>query len=255
MKLLFADKFSEAGIGLLTDLGHECRVDPNLGPDNLPTAIGDAEVLIVRSTKVQADTLEAAPSLGMVIRAGAGTNTIDKRAAASRGIYVCNVPGTNSLAVAELTMGLILSIDRRIPDAVSDLRQETWNKSEYSKAAGLAGKRLGVVGLGAIGLAVARRATAFDIDVVAEDKPRPAIAKENAIAAGVTFVDSETMYATSDIISIHVPLSDETRGLVDAAMLAKCKDGAWIINTSRGEVVHEEALLAGFERAFDVGWP
>lgn len=244
MKLLFADKFSDAGVAHLTELGHECRVRPELGSSDLPDAVGDADVLIVRSTKVQADTLAAGTGLGMVIRAGAGTNTIDKQAAADLGIYVCNVPGTNALAVAELTMGLILAIDRRIPDAVADLRQQKWDKTNYSKAEGLAGKRLGIIGLGSIGLAVAQRATAFGIEVVAEKKPRADTSVQSALAAGVSFVDMDTLLATSDIVSCHVPLSDATRGLINAALLAKCKDDAWIINTSRGEVVDEVALIS-----------
>lgn len=250
MKLLFADSFSEPNIAALTELGYECRLEPALSADTLPEAIGDADVLIVRSTKVTADTLSSATQLAMVLRAGAGTNTIDKLAAAKRGIYVCNVPGTSNLAVAELAMGLMLAIDRRIPDAVADLRASTWDKATYSKADGMAGKRLGIVGLGAIGLAVATRATAFDVDVVAVDKSdRSDTARQRAHAAGVTLVaDLETLLKTSDVVSLHVPLNDETRGLVDADFLAMCRDGAWIINTSRGEIVDELALIGALDQ-------
>lgn len=249
MKLLFADKFPELRLAELSDQGHECRLEPDLNAVDLPIAIGDAEVLIVRSTKVTAETLAAAPNLGMIIRAGAGTNTIDKQAAADRGIYVCNVPGKNNLAVAELTMGLLLAIDRRIPDAVADLRASQWDKASYSKAEGVAGKRLGIIGLGAIGLAVASRATAFEMDVIAVERPtRSDLERRDAAEAGVSFVDDlDELLATSDVVSVHVPLTDETRGMVNAGFLAKCRDGAWIINTSRGEVVDEPALIQALD--------
>jgi len=250
VKLLFADKFPEPRLAELSDQGHECRLEPDLGADELPGAIGDADVLIVRSTKVTEETLTAASNLGMVIRAGAGTNTIDKQAAADRGIYVCNVPGQNSLAVAELTMGLLLAIDRRIPDAVADLRSAHWDKASYSKADGVAGKRLGIIGLGSIGLAVAARASAFAMDVVAVEKPtRSTFERRQAAEAGVSFVDDlDQLLATSDVVSIHVPLTDETQGFVNADFLAKCQDGAWILNTSRGEVVDEAALIQALDQ-------
>lgn len=248
MKLLFADKFPEPRLAELMAQGHECRLEPALGADDLPRSIGDAEVLVVRSTKVTEETLAAASNLGMVIRAGAGTNTIDKQAAADRGIYVCNVPGQNSLAVAELTMGLLLAIDRQIPDAVADLRSGQWDKARYSKAEGVAGKRIGIIGLGAIGLAVAARASAFDMDVVAVERAtRSTFERRQASEAGVSFVDVDQLLATSDIVSIHVPLTAETQGLVNAEFLAKCQDGAWIINTSRGEVVDEAALIEALD--------
>ncbi len=138
-----------------------------MAPRSPPESAASTSTLVVRSTKVTAETIAAGDHLGLIVRAGAGTNTIDKQAAAERGVYVCNVPGKNAIAVAELAMGLILALDRCIPDAVADLRQQRWRKKFYSKADGLAGKTLGLVGLGAIGLRIASRATAFRLNVLA----------------------------------------------------------------------------------------
>ena len=155
MKILIADSFPESHAAILKDNGHELTIDPSLEGDALVGAINDNEVLIVRSTKVNADTMDASTNLKLVIRAGAGTNTIDKAHAAEKGIRVCNVPGANSIAVAELVMGLIIAIDRNIADNANDLKNKVWNKKKYSKAQGLYGQSIGILGLGAIGLAVA----------------------------------------------------------------------------------------------------
>ena len=165
MKILFADKFPENYFEQLNAQDHECTIQADLGADDLPAAIADNEVLVVRSTKVTEDTIKAASNLKLVIRAGAGTNTIDKPCAREHGVDVCNVPGKNALAVAELAMGLLLAIDRNIPDNVSGLREGKWNKKRFSQAQGLYGRKLGIVGLGSIGFALAQRAKAFGIDV------------------------------------------------------------------------------------------
>ena len=170
MQILIADKFPESGLAHLESQGHDVDFQPDLTGDDLPGAVAQAEVLIVRSTKVSAATIEAAPSLALIVRAGAGTNTIDKQAAADHAVYVSNVPGRNAIAVAELTLGLILAIDRRIPDNVADLRTSTWNKATYSKGTGLLGRSLGIVGVGAIGLAVATRAASFGLELHAVEK-------------------------------------------------------------------------------------
>ena len=166
MRVLVADNIPGRIRDALTESG--CKVDfqPNLGPEELVEAIAEANVLIVRSTKVTATAIESGKNLNLIIRAGAGTNTIDCAAAASRGIYVCNTPGKNAVAVAELTMGLIISLDRRIPDNVSQLRAQRWNKKEFSKARGLLGKTMGIVGMGQIGQEVALRARAFGMPVL-----------------------------------------------------------------------------------------
>src|ERR671919_119885 len=167
MKVLVADAFEKSGVDGLKAVGCDVICDPDLKDEALRTAIADsgAEVLVVRSTKVTAPMLDAG-RLALVVRAGAGYNTIDVAAASTRGIYVSNCPGKNAIAVAELALGLILALDRRIPDNVADLRAGTWNKKEYSKARGLYGRTLGLLGVGSIGREMIRRAAAFGLNVV-----------------------------------------------------------------------------------------
>ena len=246
MKILFADKFPESQLQQLQDQGHECDLQPDLDGDTLPQAVKDAEVLVVRSTKITSETIGAAASLRLIIRAGAGTNTIDKDAAADKGIPVCNIPGKNAVAVAELAMGLLIAIDRRIPENVIDLRAGRWNKKKYSVAQGLMGRHMGIIGLGAIGLAVAERARAFGIHVYVVDKPdRSARTRETLASLGLlTVPDLDAMLGACDIISLHVPSAAETKGMVDAEFLAKLQPGAILINASRGDVIDEAALIA-----------
>ena len=161
MKILIADNFPPDQQRALGEAGHRITFDPNLEGAALGAALGDHEILVVRSTKVNADAIDAGAALRLVIRAGAGTNSIDKAHAAARGVRVCNVPGANANAVAELVIGLIIAIDRNIASNVMDLRNKRWDKRMYGKARGLCGMTLGILGLGAIGLAVAQRANAF----------------------------------------------------------------------------------------------
>src|SRR6187397_2510854 len=167
MKVLVADKFEQSGLDALKAAGCDVIFQPEASGDSLVAAIkqSQAPVLVVRSTQVT-DTMMDAGGLSLIVRAGAGVNTIDVAAASKRGIYVSNCPGKNSVAVAELTMGLILALDRRIPDNVAELRAGTWNKKEYSKAKGLMGQTLGLLGFGHIGREVAQRARAFGMTVV-----------------------------------------------------------------------------------------
>jgi D-3-phosphoglycerate dehydrogenase len=249
MKILFADALPEAYIDLLRDRGDECIISPELGADDIPDAIEGIDVLVVRSTKVTATTTSRSDRLGLIVRSGAGTNTIDCQAAADAGIYVCNVPGTNSVAVAELTLGLLLAIDRHIPSAATDLKHSTWNKKEYSKADGLMGKTFGVIGVGEIGLAVAERARSFGMTVVAERKAdrRPDV-EARIRSIGIRLVeDLDELVTESDIVSIHVPGGAATENLVDKRFLDLMKPGAILINTSRGEVVDEDALIAAMD--------
>lgn len=249
MKILFADAVDASRVASLEAAGHECRLDASLSADDLPGAVGDAEVVVVRSTKVTADTIASATDLSLIVRAGAGTDNIDKAAASSAGVFVCNVPGRNAIAVAELTMGLLLAIDRHIADGAADLRSGTWNKARYTKAAGLAGMTMSIIGLGDIGLAVAERAKAFGITVQAERKPGRSEASLARIrSVGVRLVDNRAeLLATADIVSIHVPKAEDTTGLVDADFIAALPDGCIVLNTSRGEVVNEAALLHGLD--------
>jgi len=259
VKTLVADKFEAIGIEGLRAAGCEVVHEPALDGDTLVAALAEhrPEVLVVRSTKVTEAMLDAAP-LGLVVRAGAGVNTIDVAAASARGIHVANCPGQNSVAVAELTLGLLLALDRRIPDAVADLRAGTWNKAAYSKARGLAGRTLGVLGLGSIGCEVIRRAHAFGLEIVAwsrrfDGADRP-LSRDEARALGLEAEHQRTpirlapspaeLAARVDALSVHLALTPETRGLVDASVLGRLRHGAFVLNTSRGEVVDGEALEA-----------
>jgi D-3-phosphoglycerate dehydrogenase len=226
-------------------------MEPALAAEDLPARIAGFDGLVVRSTEVKRAVFDAADRLALVIRAGAGTNTIDTDAAADRGVLVSNVPGRNAAAVAELTMGLLLAIDRRIADNVADLRGRRWDKTRYTKANGLLGSTMGIIGLGSIGFAVAERAAAFGIQVQALAKPgRPQLVVSRAEELGIAMCDSmEALVSSSDIVTLHVPSSDETRHLVDEDFLAQMKHGAILLNTSRGDVVDERALL----QALDAG--
>src|SRR5262245_21739541 len=220
-------------------------MEPGMSADDLAGRIVGYDVLVVRSTKVPRSVFEAADRLVLVIRAGAGTNTIDTDAAAERGVFVSNVPGRNAAAVAELTMGLLLAVDRRIADNVADLREGRWDKKTYGKAEGLLGSTMGILGLGSIGFLVAERASAFGIRVQSVAKQgRSSASVAAAEELGITMCDSiEDLVATSDIVSLHVPASPQTKHLVDETCLARMKRGAILLNTSRGDVVDEAALL------------
>ena len=242
MKVLIADKFEKVGIDGLKELGCAVVSRPELTAQALPGAVKevDPHILIVRSTKVTAETLHAGTSLTLVIRAGAGIDTIDVATASSRGIFVSNCPGKNSIAVAEVVMGLVLACDRRIPDQVADLRQGKWNKAEYSKARGLYGRTLGIVGLGQIGREVAVRARAFGMRVLAWSRT---LTHEEADRLELAYAQSPLEVARlSDVVTINVAANAETKHLVDAEFLAAMQPGAYLINTSRGSVVDEAAL-------------
>jgi D-3-phosphoglycerate dehydrogenase len=248
LRILLADSLPTPAVEALEARGHEVVVDGSIGKDDLPERIPGFDVLVVRSTKVREKAFEVADRLALVIRAGAGTNTIDIAAAAARGILVANVPGRNAAAVAELTMGLLLAIDRRIPDNVADLRAGRWNKKAYSKAAGLLGSTIGIIGLGSIGLGVAERASAFGLRVQALDKPRAPYVEARAAELGITMCATlEELLETSDVVSVHVPSSEGTKAFVDAEFLGHLRPGAILLNTSRGDVVDEDALLAALD--------
>jgi len=249
MHLLFADRLPEETLVELEARGHVCVMEPALGADDLPTRIAGFDGLVVRSTEVRRTVFEAADRLVLVIRAGAGTNTIDTDAAASRGVFVSNVPGRNAAAVAELTMGLLLAIDRRIADNVADLRSGHWDKKRYSNANGLLGSTMGIIGLGSVGFAVAERAAAFGIHVQSLAKPgRSQDAVSRAEALAITMCDSmRELVSSSDIVSLHVPSCEDTWHLVDDSFLGQVRRGAILLNTSRGDVVDERALLTALD--------
>jgi D-3-phosphoglycerate dehydrogenase / 2-oxoglutarate reductase len=242
MKVLLADKFPARGIEDLRALGCEIVLAPELEGEALAEALSGEEpqILVVRGTRVEASHLDAAPSLALVIRAGAGVNTIDVKGAAARGIYVANCPGKNSVAVAELAFAHILSLDRRLVDGALDLRRGVWNKKEYSRANGILGSTLGLLGVGGIGREMIARAHAFGMAVVGWSR---SLTAERAEQLGIAFAESPTEVARrADVLSIHLALTPETRGFVGAELLAATKPGAMVINTSRGEVVDSAAL-------------
>ncbi|MGA7839015.1 MAG: NAD(P)-dependent oxidoreductase [Ignavibacteriaceae bacterium] len=237
VKVLVADKFPEQYIKEMKELNLDVNYSPKLGENDLPGEIKDTDILVVRSTKVNAKTIESAKNLNLIIRAGAGVNNINISAANEKGIYVANCPGMNSVAVAELAMGLMISLDRRIPDNVMDFKNGKWNKGEYSKAQGLKGKTLGIIGYGAIGREVAKRAIAFDMKVYAKDISRI----EGEMVKD--FSEMDQLVPMCDILTIHLPATSDTKGLFNKEMFSYVKNNALIINTSRPDVIDEEALL------------
>ena len=248
MKVLVADTFEASGLEELKSAGCDVVYEPGLADDALARSVelSGADVLVVRSTPVTERILDAG-RLSLIVRAGAGVNTIDVAAASRRGIYVSNCPGKNSIAVAELAFGLILALDRRIPDNVADLRAGRWNKKEYSKARGLYGRTLGLLGIGNIGQEMARRARGFGMPVVVWS-PRFQRDGPAALAAlppdiDVTVLESPGDVAEcSDVLSVHLALTKETRGFVGAAILNRMKPGAYFVNTARGELVDHVSL-------------
>ena len=265
MKVLVADQFEQSGLDGLTAAGCDVVLDASLKDDALAGALRDsqADVLIVRSTKVSAAMMDAG-NLALIVRAGAGYNTIDVAAASARGIYVSNCPGRNAIAVAELAFGLILALDRRIPDNVAELRAGRWDKKEFSKATGLYGQTLGLLGFGNIAQELARRAQAFGLDLVIWARRFEGAADVDLAGFGldpasrtsrITIVATPAEVADqADILSVHLALGPETRGLVNAELLARLRPGAFFINTARAEVVDTAALTdAVRERGIRVG--
>jgi D-3-phosphoglycerate dehydrogenase / 2-oxoglutarate reductase len=245
MKVLVADKFEQSGLDGLDAAGCDVLYQPDLKDDTLTTAIRDtaADVLVVRSTSVTAPMLEAG-ALSLVVRAGAGYNTIDVATASRRGIYVSNCPGKNAIAVAELAFALVLSLDRRVPDNVAELRAGTWNKKEYSKAKGLFGRTLGLLGYGNIGQEMAKRAHAFGMPIVVWSR-RFATGKENVAGEPIPMqlaASPAELAERCDVLSVHLALNRDTTGLVNAGILNKLKRGSYFVNTARAEVVDYTAL-------------
>src|SRR2546423_8622545 len=236
MRVLIADKFEQSGRDGLEAIGCEVSYQPDLKDEVLVEAVRSEapDVLVVRSTKVTEPML-AAGQIKLVVRAGAGYNTIDVAAASRRGIYVSNCPGKNSIAVAELAFALILALDRRIPDNVIALRRGEWNKKELSKALGLYGRTLGLVGVGRIGQEMIPRARAFGMPVIAWSR---SLTRERATALGVEYKATLAEVASeADIVSVHVALNPDTKQFLGADFFPAMRRGAYFINTSRGEVV------------------
>ena len=247
MRILVADKLAPFVSGRLQDAGAEVIVDTLAKDARLTERVRelDPDVLIVRSTKVTAADIGAGRSLALVIRAGAGVNTIDLKAASARGVYVANCPGKNAVAVAELTIGHLVNLDRRIADNVAALRAHRWDKKGFGVARGLRGRTLAVLGTGQIGREVIQRAMAFEMRIVAWSR---SLTDAEAKVLGITRANSpEDAVRDADAVSVHLALSPETRGRIGESVFAAMRPGAYFLNMARSEVVDQSALMRALE--------
>jgi D-3-phosphoglycerate dehydrogenase len=243
-KVLISDKMSPLAAEVFQERGIEVEVATGLSPEDLATKIAGFDGLVLRSaTKVTAEIMEAGRNLKVVGRAGIGVDNVDIEAATKRGIVVMNTPGGNAITTAEHAIALLLAVARQIPAADRSTQAGKWEKSRFMGVE-LTGKTLGVVGCGNIGSIVANRAHGLQMRVIAYD---PFLSPERAADLGVEKVDLVQLLARSDFISLHVPLTEQTRGIIDAAALAKTKPGVRIVNCARGGLVVEADLKAALE--------
>ncbi|MDA7979394.1 MAG: 3-phosphoglycerate dehydrogenase family protein [Pirellulales bacterium] len=252
MKVLIADRLSPETVTSLQELGIEVANHPEFSADDLPQHARDANVIVVRSTKVTTATIEAAEGLSLIVRAGAGVNTIDVATASACGVYVANCPGKNADAVAELAIGLLIAADRRIAFAWKDLQQGDWKKKAYGASRGLKGRTLGIMGLGAIGERVAQRAQGLQMNVLAWSR---SLTPERAQAMGFQYAESPLDVArNSDAVSLHTAYNPELKHFIGAEFFSAMRDGAIFVNTARGELVDTAALKAAIsEKQLRVG--
>ncbi len=253
-KILIPEEISEQ---LINNLSNDFVIDykPKLNAKEIPAIIFDYNIIIVRSkTKVNAEIINAGENLELICRAGTGVDNIDVDTATRKGIPVMNTPGGNTIAAAEHTMALLLALCRHIPQSNISLKNGKWERSKFSGTE-LYGKTLGIVGLGKIGREVALRARSFGMSIIGYD---PLISKETAEQFEVNLCDYENLISSSDIITLHIPLTGETKNLISAAAIKKCKTGVKIINCARGGLVDEKAVVEGLNSgkisgaAFDV---
>jgi len=243
-KVLISDNLSSEGVEILKKSGLEVVVKTGMTPDELKKEIKDYDGLVIRSaTKVTADVVAAAKKLKVIGRAGSGLDNVDKPAASKRGIVVMNTPGGNTVTTAEHTFAMMMSLARNIPQATASMKAGKWEKKKF-EGVELYKKTLGVIGMGAIGAQVAKRAIGFGMTVLGYD---PFLSKEKADALGVVMSSLDNIYKKSDFITIHSPLTDDTRGLINTKTIKKMKDGVRIINCARGGIVDEKALHAALK--------
>lgn len=246
MNVFIADKLPMTTLSSLEKLGLHVTNQPGIKSAELDAGLLDADILIVRSTVVSEACMKASPNLMLIIRAGAGVNNINLKAASGLGIYVANCPGKNAIAVAELTIGLMLSLDRSIAEGVHDFHNGSWNKAAYSASDGIFGKTLGVIGTGQIGTEVIRRARGFGLKIVAWSR---SLQPERAEELGVMMASSvEEVASCCDILTVHLASSPQTKGIISRDILSRLKDGAMVLNTSRADVIDEEALVSELKR-------
>ncbi len=240
MRLLIADKLHPRAIEELRALPIEVVYEPELTKESLQSKLPGVGVLVVRSTEVTAAAIEKARTLHLIVRAGASFTTIDVRAASARGVYVANCPGKNASAVSELVFGLMICIDRRIPDGLFSLRSQKWERLEYGKAEGLHGKTLGIVGVGAIGKDIAMRAKAFGLSVIGWSR---SLTPSRAADLGIGYASSlEDLAARSQILSVHLALNDRTRGIIGKKVFDALPPHAIFINAARADLVDYPAM-------------
>jgi len=242
MKVLVADKIAPVCAETLRSAG--CAVDsrPGISPEQLREAVADVDGIVVRSdTRVTEAVMQAAPKLRVVGRAGAGVDNIDVEAATRRGIVVMNAPGENTISAAEHTLSMMLSLARQIPRADRSMHEGKWERGKLMGVE-LYGKTLGVVGLGKVGREVAARARSFGMEVIAFD---PVLSEEVANRLGVALVGIDAIYARADVITLHLPLTAETRHLIGRDQIARCRRGVRLINVARGGIIEEAALVEG----------
>lgn len=244
-RILVADPLGAAGVARLREAGAAVEMPGAMAREALLAAIGGYDALIVRSaTRADADVLAAGrPRLRVVARAGAGVDNIDVAAAKALGIAVLNTPGANSIAAAELALGLMLAAVRHIPAAHASLARGEWRRADFGGTE-LYGKTLGLIGFGRIARLVAARAAAFGMAIATHD---PFVTPEAAAAAGARWLDLPALLAESDVVSLHAALTDATRHVIDAAALARMKPTAVLVNAARGGLVDEAALAAALD--------
>ena len=249
-KVLISDRMSPRAGEILVARGIETIEEPGLAPDALRALVADIDGLVVRSaTKVTADVLAAAPALRVVGRAGIGVDNVDVAAATQKGVVVMNTPFGNAITTAEHAIAMMFALARRIPQADRSTRTGKWEKARFMGSE-LTGKTLGIIGCGNIGSIVAERAQGLRMKVIAYD---PFLSPERAADCGVDKVELETLFRAADFVSLHVPLTDATKGIVDAAAMALMKPGVRIVNCARGGLVVEEDLAAALESGHVAG--
>lgn len=250
MKILITDPIEQSCADILTREGFQVDLKPGLPAEEIKQIIHDYVGLVVRSgTKVTADIIEKATLMKVIGRAGAGVDNIDAAAASRKGIIVMNTPGGNTMSTAEHTFSMLMALSRNIPNAHASLVAGRWDRKKFMGTE-VYGKTLGIIGLGKIGKEVATRAQAFGMTTIAFD---PVLAPDIALKLHVELVSLDEIYRRSDYITVHTPLSDETRGLLNDQTIAKCKKGVRLINCARGGIIDEASLLRGLESGHVAG--
>jgi len=246
MKVLVSDNISPKGVEILKKAGLEVDVKTGMKPEELKACIGGYDGLVIRSaTKVTSEIIDAAEKLKVIGRAGSGLDNVDKAAASKKGIVVMNTPGGNTITTAEHSLAMLFALARMIPQATASMKAGKWEKKKFMGVE-LYHKTLGIIGLGNIGSQVARKAQGLEMNVIAYD---PFLSEEKAKGMGIKKVSLEELFPQADFITVHSPMTAETKGLINSKTIAKMKDGVRIINCARGGIVNEtdlyEALKSG----------